>query len=1636
MDDSASATNRKGDSAAPSAPSPDQYQFAILCALEHELQAVLCCRDEIFNRKSIQREAKGDTNSYHLVRMGEHYVVVVMLPETGTASASGSVAHLGRTFPKFKLVLMVGIGGGVPHDKAEGPIRLGDVVFGHSRTQHGSILKYESGKEHQGRKFESTGHTNSAPHFALSAVKSLKALIGLEKDTYVSDRINDTIGKLHEQIRSQWQRPALDTDKLYQSSYRHQDPKEPCTKCCEPSRLAREPRQEDDGAVRVYSGLVASGEKVIKSATKRDKFAKKGVSCIETEAAGAANDFACLVIRGISDYCDTHKNDQWHKYAALAAAVVARLFLDKLNPSLVNGQENLQQALARLDTIAQDTKTEPGRMSRKTDKMEVLTWLSKFTSEMETIQVGHLSQHTTGTLEWFLEKPEFQIWQSSKGGALYCKGIPGSGKTILTSFVINHLKSSSANDAIQPGLAYFYCSLGVDRKPLPIYVFLASLLKQLISQQEEIPDCIALSGWSNTQGLEVSATESDVRAYLSQEFSSPELLLLRDATFREKCIECIVDRSKRMFLLAKLRAKYLINLNSRAEITGFLTPMKDDKDSEELLTEAYKMTIERVKSAMRPHLAGKLFQWIIFAQRPMTLAEIIHALSVEAGDDSLLPDQMTDEDTILSKTGGLIEVNNITQSDLQTRERAHHFYVYASKYWGIHAHRWLEERERRGSREIDGETSVALRKFLAEPQSVRSSNQAYAMSHSTNSSRHSKRKYRPKQLPRQRGTTDRDDPGEICGVHLAAIYGLTDIVMLMAQEDIRVLDSRDERGNTVLLHASRRGHDYLVERILQQMGEDPIKQKNDRGETPLIAAVINRHLSVVRLLLRNMRPEDVRAKDKKSKTALTWAAYLGQAEFVEELIQKDQAVIYDKDSDSLTPLARAAEKGHKASVEILCDALLRSGDTRKKLNEAFNSAFFKGCEGGQTDIVKMLWGRVHDYLDINWSNREGRSHLWPATRNKHLDIVRFLVTEAGADATLRDNRNVSPMLLAWRANDLELMLLFLSRSTLVSEHWALLYSFVCREANIDLASRILEDETVNVDFNSVANGATPLTWAAECNNGRLARKIISHPNMDVNLTDSQGRCPLLIASENSNKSIVETLLAHKDIDANRKSREGLTPLLAAMRKGAKATVSILLRSEKVDQTMADNDGSTPLHFAIDNGIQEAVRVLIQSQKVDWMSKDGKGLSLLARALKGGRKDITGILVQACSALLSIDDANGRIPLLVAIDKGRKNMVDQVISLLGPGREETLRLRDNRGRAALHAAVESGRMGIVGLVGDLCRKEEFAMQDNNGCTAVHLAIHRKRADLVGYLINLPEAVVSFTKKDKDGLTPLCLAVVRKDVNTVQVLVDYMQKNNLVIAANTRDSKGRSPLAIAISQDFGSIIAILTTATITNTSNPSAKTFLANANGKNKLGHGCLSLAVQQQRRLGIKKSLISMGAKLDAQDKRGKTPLIHAVEKASRSRNLEPVQQMLRLKSINGQGLNPNLTDKAGNTALVLAAKIGDDELVELLSSVQNLPPSSNPSPRLQTLFGVDVNARDKDGMTALMHAAGHGMMKTVEVLLEKPVDVNLANNEGKTALKLAKEGKHWKVVNKLRQKKVGSAFQNEHEAPAKASRPL
>ena len=99
--------------------------------------------------------------------------------------------------------------------------------------------------------------------------------------------------------------------------------------------------------VMVHYGTIASGNQVMRDGAERDRVSTElgGVLCFEMEAAGLMNSFPCLVIRGICDYADSHKNKKWQPYAAGMAAVCAKEVLSVIPPAEVAKADTVEETI-------------------------------------------------------------------------------------------------------------------------------------------------------------------------------------------------------------------------------------------------------------------------------------------------------------------------------------------------------------------------------------------------------------------------------------------------------------------------------------------------------------------------------------------------------------------------------------------------------------------------------------------------------------------------------------------------------------------------------------------------------------------------------------------------------------------------------------------------------------------------------------------------------------------------------------------------------------------------------------------------------------------------------------------------------------------------------------------------------------------------------------------------------------------------------------------------------------------------------------------------------------------------------------------------------------------------------------------
>jgi hypothetical protein len=116
----------------------------------------------------------------------------------------------------------------------------------------------------------------------------------------------------------------------------------------------------------------------------------------------------------------------------------------------------------------------------------ILDWLTPVNYGSQ--QSDYFGKRQQGTGQWFLESAEYQEWLDADGKTLFCPGIPGAGKTILSSIVINDLHTRFSDNP-KIGIAYIYCNFRREQEQ-KIVDLLASLLKQLSRGWHCLPESV------------------------------------------------------------------------------------------------------------------------------------------------------------------------------------------------------------------------------------------------------------------------------------------------------------------------------------------------------------------------------------------------------------------------------------------------------------------------------------------------------------------------------------------------------------------------------------------------------------------------------------------------------------------------------------------------------------------------------------------------------------------------------------------------------------------------------------------------------------------------------------------------------------------------------------------------------------------------------------------------------------------------------------------------------------------------------------------------------------------------------------------------------------------------------------------
>ena len=568
-----------------------------------------------------------DHNIYTLGSIAKHNIVIACLPKgkIGTNSAATVATQMRNTFPSIKFSVMVGIGGGIPPK-----VRLGDVVVSSPVDRFPGVVQWDMGKAEEGG-FKQTGSLNNPPSVLLAALAKLETehrLKGSKIPEYLddlkekwpqytgSDSLEDILFTPNNPHRSQskgqsmftlvWKTilafalflfgwwavdPTASTvvDGGQNSSAEAYDEVNDCRFCDTAKVIKKTPSRE----MRVHYGLIASGNQVIKNAKLRDELNKTfdgNVLCVEMEAAGLMDNFPCIIIRGICDYADSHKNKDWQEHAAAVAAAFAKELL-----SVVPAQEVVDK-------------------QRDQDHQAILDWLTPVDYALQ--QSDYIRRRQEGTGQWLLDSGEFQTWRDTDKQTLFCPGIPGAGKTILTSIVIEELTTRFHDDK-RIGVAYLYCNFR-RKGEQKIDDLMASLLKQLAESQPSLPGTVKDLHNQHKNKRTRPALAEILRALQSMATLYSRLFIIIDALD-----ECEVSHSTFLSELFSLQAKCGVNLFATSRFIPEIT---------ERFQGSASLEIRATEHDVRRYVDGHMSDLPSFIRRRLDLQEEVKTGIVKAVD--------------------------------------------------------------------------------------------------------------------------------------------------------------------------------------------------------------------------------------------------------------------------------------------------------------------------------------------------------------------------------------------------------------------------------------------------------------------------------------------------------------------------------------------------------------------------------------------------------------------------------------------------------------------------------------------------------------------------------------------------------------------------------------------------------------------------------------------------------------------------------------------------------------------------------------------------------------------------------------------------------------------------------------------
>lgn len=252
-------------------------------------------------------------------------------------------------------------------------------------------------------------------------------------------------------------------------------------------------------------------------------------------------------------------------------------------------------------------------LDRKED-IEIAKWLTPIDYGPQHSDFLRIRQPGTG--QWLLNSAEYQTWLNSAKQTLFCPGIPGAGKTILTSIVIDDITTRFKKDTTT-GIAYIYCNFR-RKDEQEIASLLLSLLKQLAQGHSSLPTGVKELYERHHKNRTRPSLDEISRALHSTAALFSRLFIIVDALD-----ECQVSEGCRFKFLSEI-----FNLQVKCNVEIFATS-RFDPGIEEWFGGSVRLEVRAAKEDVQTYLNHQMSPTRAFLRKNQKLQEDIKAKIVD-----------------------------------------------------------------------------------------------------------------------------------------------------------------------------------------------------------------------------------------------------------------------------------------------------------------------------------------------------------------------------------------------------------------------------------------------------------------------------------------------------------------------------------------------------------------------------------------------------------------------------------------------------------------------------------------------------------------------------------------------------------------------------------------------------------------------------------------------------------------------------------------------------------------------------------------------------------------------------------------------------------------------------------------------